>query len=133
MFKKLCICLVMVLFTTSAFAGGAQVKLGWSAAPVDTWGTKIYVGTEPGVYLNSEDAGIDTTVYTMQNLKYETVYYLTATHYEDGEESEFAAEITWTSGPKPPPITFNPLPEILETIKSYQFNLTISEVVSEIK
>ncbi len=128
MFKKLLVVLLVLLFASSAFAGGAQVKLGWSPAPVPTWGTKIYVGTESGVYLNSENAGINTTVYTMQNLEYETVYYFTATHYEAGEESEYATEITWTSGPKPPPIAFDPLPEILDAIQSYQINMTVTAV-----
>ncbi len=116
------------VFITAAFAGGAQVKFGWDMAPVPTWGTKIYIGTESGVYTNSEDAGIGTNTYSMQNLEYETTYYFVATHYEAGEESEYSNEVIWTSPVPPPPTSFDPLPEILDLIREYQINLTISAV-----
>ena len=123
--KKL-ICLFLVLIATSAFAGGASVDFAWTQAPNDTWGTKILIGTEPGVYPNSEDAGINTTTATVENLQYSTPYFFTAVYYDqDGFESEYAQEIAWTS-PDVPGVTFEPLPEIVDSgVRSYTITLTI--------
>ena len=112
---------IMLIFTTAS-AGAVQFQ--WEQAPSAVWGTKIYIGTSSGVYSNSEDAGINTTEYTLASvLEYNTTYYFTATHYNTsiGLESIKAEEIVWTS-PGPDEILFNPLTKKQEhPIKSYIF------------
>lgn len=127
MIMKKLICLWVLLFATNAFAGGASVDFTWLQAPDLTWGTKIYVSTIPGPpYENSEDAGINTTAYQMQNLLYGTTYYFTAAHYDsDGFESDYAPEVSWTS-PGVPGVSFNPLPVVVDSgVQSYTITLTI--------
>lgn len=106
----------------------AEKGFSWSAAPDPTWGTKIYIGTAPGVYPNSEDAGVGTTTYSVANLLPGTTYYITATHYNSkGYESEYAKEVVLTTEALPT-LTFNPLPPVLGTgIKSYSFTLTVQD------
>lgn len=117
--------ILFCLISSITFAGGASVTVGWDAPPVDEWGTKIYIGTTSGVYENSEGASIGATQHTIDNLQYNTPYFITATHYYKGEESEYAEEITWTSPPQPE-ITFNPLPEIINDVVSYHIDIKIS-------
>lgn len=125
--KKLTVLFTLILLATASFcfAGGASIDFTWTQAPDPTWGTKILIGTESGNYTNSEDAGINTTTATIGNLQYSKKYYFTAVHYDqDGFESGYAPEIAWTS-PDVPGVTFDPLEEIVEAIKSYKFVLTV--------
>jgi hypothetical protein len=110
----------------SCLAGGSTVDFRWGQPPDITWGTKIYIGTESGNYVNSENAGINTTEYTLENLEYSTQYHFTAVHYDsNGIESEYAPEVSFTT-PDVPGVTFKPLPEILDSgVKSYTITLTI--------
>ena len=128
MFKNVFLFFTAMLFLFScghmAYAGGSSVNFSWVKADNPTWGTKIYIGTEPGVYTNSEDAGKNTDVYHLVNLQYSMKYYFTATHYLDGVESVKTEEISFTTEDQPE-TTFSPLDEIIEAIKSYNFTLTI--------
>ena len=123
----LALTLLVLISATNAIAGGANANFQWTQAPDITWGTKIYIGIEPGVYTNSEDAGVNTTTYNMDNLEYGTKYYFTATHYDkDGFESDHAQEVSWTS-PNIPGMNFDMLPEIADSgVKSYTITLTVT-------
>ena len=116
----------LLLFSCNqaAYAGGDSVNFSWIKAENPAWGTKIYIGTEQGVYTNSEDAGKDTGAYNLENLQYATKYYFAATHYLDGVESVKTEEISFTTKDKPE-TTFSPLDEIIEAIRSYSFTLTV--------
>ena len=128
MFKNVFLFFAAMLFLFSwnqeVYAGGSSVDFSWIKADNPAWGTKIYIGTEPGIYVNSEDAGKNTDVYHLVNLQYSTKYYFTATHYLDGAESIKTEEISFTTKDQPE-TTFSPLEEIIEDIRSYNFILTI--------
>ncbi len=118
--KKTLLTFAFCLFATSVLAGGATVTVTWDVPPNPEWGTKIYIGTETGVYPNTEDAGVGNNIYNINNLEYGTEYFLAATHYDNGEESDLCNEITWIS-PDAPIVEFNPMPPIDDTIKQYHF------------
>jgi len=130
MFKSLKICgvafLMLLCSHTIANAGGASVPFQWAQTPSNTWGTKIYIGIEPGIYTNSSDAGINTTSYTLENLDYNKQYYFSATHYDPalGEESGYAPEVAYTTE-LVPSITFEELPELDTLVRTYQITLTV--------
>ena len=118
----LAILLTLTVAVPSLAEAATTASFTWDTPTDITWGTKVYIGTEPGIYTNSEDAGIGTSEYTLDNaLEYDTTYYFTATHYDpaEGLESEYATEISWTS-PGPDSILFNPMARKKEhPIKSY--------------
>ena len=110
-------CLFFVLFFSShVAAGGLEQGFSWTAPDnASATGTKIYVGTETGVYPNSEDAGVDTTTYNMDDLTCETTYYVVATHYSteytEVYESDMCPEVSFTT-PACMAIIFNPMPAL---------------------
>ena len=113
--------ILLAVSTPVSAEANTSVGFEWLQAPSIEWGTKVYIGTEPGNYTNSEDAGINTTGFTLENLEYNTTYYFTATHYDPtaGLESPYADEISWTS-PGPDVILFAPLDRKKEhPLKSY--------------
>ena len=117
-FTLVCMLIVMPVVSYAA----PSVAFQWVQAPEVLWGTKIYIGTNSGVYDYSEDAGIYTTEYTLDNvLEYDTTYYFSATHYDlaSGGESPYAEELVWTTH-SPDSILFNPFVRKKEhPIKSY--------------
>ncbi len=117
--------LCVLAFIGEALAGGANVTVVWDVPPNPEWGTKIYIGTTSGTYENTEDAGTGVNMYNIDNLQYSTQYYLAATHYYDGEESDLCNEITWIS-PDPPVVDFNPLPPIDDAVRKYHFEGTLT-------
>ena len=120
------ILLLAILFPSICLAGGATVPLTWEPLPDPTWGVKIHIGTESGNYNNTENAGINETMYQLDNLQYNTTYYIAASCYdENGNESVVSPEVVWTS-PGIPQVTFEPMPVIPDTVK--QYILTIQPV-----
>ena len=116
---------ILYLLLMASNANAAEASFQWTAQPDATWGTKIYIGTEPGVYSNSEDAGVGTTNYTVDDLLPGTTYYFTATHYDTyGNESVYAAEVSTATST----IGFNPLPPIPDSgVKEYVITISIPD------
>ena len=122
------LCALIMAWAGMAVAGGVVQGFTWLPYADEfgtdpaTIGTKIYVGVEPGVYGNSEDAGIGTTTYDLDNLYCETTYYVAATHYNRDAstigdvESEKCPEVTFTTEDCVF-ITFNPMPPLLDPVK----------------
>ena len=109
------------LIGKTSFAGGLSQSFSWSVYSDNSntdptiVSTKIHIGTEPGVYSNSEDAGMNTQNYTIDELYCETTYFATATHYIGANESKMSEEISFTTLDCLIMI-FNPLPPISESI-----------------
>ncbi len=80
---------------------GSGVSVAWDAPTKSHWGTKVYIGTSTGVYDIIKDAGVGTTTYDITNLAYNTLYFLSALHYNGTEESSLCTEITWSSPTHP--------------------------------
>lgn len=115
--------LFLTTLLLSVSTGLAGVTVVWEQAPNTEWGTKIYIGTESSIYTYSEDAGVNTAQYTIENLEGGMQYYFTATHYDNrGNESVYAPEISWEY----PPVTFNSLPPIPNSdINTYTITISI--------
>ena len=107
--KKLLFIISVIVYFVGLYQllHSAEATFTWTSANI-AYGTKIYIGTESGVYSNSEDAGIGTEVYTVDDLLPATTYYFNATHYDNGIESEMTAEVIYTT----PDIDFLPMPPI---------------------
>ena len=128
--KSLFVILFIIFFSipTVASAGGMSVKASWQPAPNPAWGTKIYIGTESGVYTHSEDAGVNTTEYEIDDLQPGTTYFMAATYYNvRGVESPKSTEASVTTDPIGP-IETNPLPELDKEIKGYKVEMVITPI-----
>ena len=96
---------VLFLFPVCTYA--AEVSLAWDAnSEADLAGYNIYYGNASGDYSHRIDIG-DTTEYTVMDLDEGSTYYFAATAYDqDGNESEYSAELAHTCSygkPMPPP------------------------------
>ena len=123
--------LAALAIAVHASGGGLSVTAKWQPAPNPAWGTKIYIGTESGVYTHAEDAGVNTTEYEIDDLQPGTTYYMAATHYNvRGVESDKSTEASWTFDPVGP-IETNPLPELDKEIRGYKVEMVITPLPSE--
>lgn len=105
--KTLCLASVLILLAVTAHAG--SVTLAWDASPsTGVTGYRLHYGTQSGVYTATLDAGNVTTA-TISGLADDTTYYIAATAYNPGYESNYSNEVsyrnstvpTWTK-PEPP-------------------------------
>ena len=76
-------------------AQAAEVTLAWDDSGHPEWSTRIYIGTESGVYTNSHDAGNGVVQTTVANLAPGSTYYFAAKAYYEGQESGFSNEISY--------------------------------------
>ena len=117
--KALYILAILLLAVGSTQA--AEVTLAWDNPNQTTWGTRIYIGTEAGVYLYSHDAGVNTQQTTIANLEPGKTYYMAARHYVSGMQSGLSNEL-----PVPMPSEIDilpPLPEIDDSVQTYQITI----------
>ncbi len=88
-----------------ANAYAAQVTLAWDPNPeINVAGYKVYYGDASRVYAHAVDVGTQT-VYLLTGLQNGGTYYFAATAYDTfGNESDYSAELSWTSpaGDTPP-------------------------------
>lgn len=84
-------------YTVNTPAQTGQATLAWDASPTAaTAGYKIHIGTTPGVYTQTVDAG-KVTSYTATNLAYGTTYYFATTAYDpSGNVSGYSNEVSRT-------------------------------------
>jgi PKD repeat protein len=83
---------LMVFFTTNAFAG--QVNLAWNASSGPVSGYKVYYGTASGSYSSNMNAGNSTTA-TVASLADGSTYYFAVKAYDSaGNESGFSNEVS---------------------------------------
>lgn len=74
-----------------------SVTLAWDAVPEpDIQGYKVHVGTQPGQYTQTLDAGTDLS-YSVDNLAYGQTYYFSVRAVDaDGLESGYSPELILT-------------------------------------
>lgn len=84
-------------YTVNTATQTGQATLAWDASPTaSTAGYKIHIGTAPGVYTQTVDAGYVTS-YTATNLAYGTTYYFATTAYDSsGNVSGYSNEVSRT-------------------------------------
>lgn len=120
--------ILSVLVSGISWAGGVSQEFSWNVYSDEfdrdpaIVGTKIYVGTSPGVYEWSVDAKLGTTSGTVDDLYCEKEYFVAASHYSTEAtgkgmlESELSPEISFTTIDCIV-ITFNPPPPLPEAKK----------------
>lgn len=90
----------------AAFGPGTlhSVTLAWNAVPeTNITGYKVHVGTVPGEYTQTHDAGMDLS-YSVEGLEYGTTYYFSVKTVADtGHESDYSPELTLTVSLPPLP------------------------------
>jgi hypothetical protein len=62
---------IFCIFSLVYIASAAEVTLEWDAPGNAEWGTRLYIGTSPGQYNFSSDAGSGTVQFTISNLSLE--------------------------------------------------------------
>jgi hypothetical protein len=98
------------MLVTAAFSAAAQVTssvtLAWDPNPSpEVAGYRLYEGLVSGVYTTVIDVG-DSTSVTASNLICGATYYFAVTDYDNnGLESPFSSEISYTVPPTPVPVT----------------------------
>jgi hypothetical protein len=109
---------IFCVFSLVYIASASEVTLGWDAPGNAEWGTRLYIGTSPGQYNFSSDAGSGTVQFTISNLVPGETYYFAAKHYFNGMESGFSNEVEYLV---PSEITeLPPLPGINDEVRRYE-------------
>ncbi len=87
----------LIILISVAYAAASQVTLAWDASTsTGVTGYRLHVGTAPGSYAQSFDAG-NTTSYTVTNLTAGVTYYFVATAYDSaGNTSGYSNEVSTT-------------------------------------
>ena len=112
---------ILAILLLAVSAQAAEVTLAWDNPNQPTWGTRIYIGTEAGVYLYSHDAGVNTQETTIKNLEPGKTYYIAARHYVSGMQSGLSNEV---AAAVPSEIDIlPPLPEIDNSVQTYQITI----------
>lgn len=71
----------------------AQVEVSWDAVSHEALGGyKVHYGIQPGVYENTVDAGLQTSV-ELQDIESDKVYYIAVTAYGSAKSSGYSTEM----------------------------------------
>jgi len=94
-----------ILYLIPSIANSAQLTLAWDKnAEPGIVGYKIHYGTSSGKYDHSVDVRNQTSC-TISGIVPDTTYYFAATAYNEIEESDFSAEISYRISSEPDPST----------------------------
>ena len=87
--------LILIVFFTSPAHSASSIQLTWDPSPAsDLGGYNVYMGTTPGSYNTTNNAGLNQS-YIFQNLPEGITYYFSATAYDQsGNISEPAEEVS---------------------------------------
>lgn len=92
MIKKICLILLILFFSTSAFA--SRIQLTWEEGSSDTTGFIVYAGINPGVYILSYDVGPLTKVLSPKWWPARRYYFVVTAYDKAGNESLPTYEVT---------------------------------------